>query len=45
MYVIDSIHRDWERGAFQYYAAPTGGNDSIAADGNYMRIVSVSSNF
>ena len=32
---IDSMHRDWERGAFLCYATPTGGNNSMAANGNY----------
>ena len=31
----ESMHRDWERGTFQCYATPTGGNNSMAAGGNY----------
>ena len=30
-----SIRRDWELGAFQCDATSTGGNNSMAVDGNY----------
>ena len=35
---IDSMHSDWEGGTFQ---CTPGGNNSIAADGNYMHVSSI----
>ena len=32
--IYNSIHRDWEQIAFQSYATPTGGVDSMVADGS-----------
>ena len=40
-HIFVSYRVDWERGVFQCYATPTGWNDSMAADGNYMYAMNV----